>query len=150
MMLSADLVIRKVTTLRRLAPAERNLAFSGLAVLATVRIALCLLPFHRVMRLFRISGVRRPVHGGCTPQQVAWAVRLASRYLPGATCLPRALTTQFLLNRHGHPSRLCVGVSSAQKFEAHAWVECDGIVVVGGTEKLDRFASILTLNTWQS
>jgi Transglutaminase-like superfamily len=110
-----------------------------------VRKARTFRPFQRVMRLFSISGVRRPLYGGCTPRQVAWAVRLASRYVPGATCLPQALATHILLSRCGHQSCLHVGVASMQKFEAHAWVECDGNVVVGEREKLDRFESILTI-----
>jgi hypothetical protein len=144
---SAALIIDKIRALRRLAPADRKLAFAALALLAAVRIALWTLSFERVTRFVKISSVPRPVHRDSTPRQVAWAVRLASRYLPRATCLPQALTTQILLSWHGHASRLHIGVALAQKFEAHAWVECGGSVIIGEAERLHRFTQILTVNT---
>lgn len=145
-----DLIIRKVTTFRRLANVDRKLAFAALGLLAVVRTALWLLAFQRVAGFLQISDRWRPVHRDCTPRQIAWAVRLASRYVPDATCLPQALATHLLLSRHGHPSCLRIGVASGPKFEAHAWVECDGSIVIGEVGGLDRFASILTLNTLQS
>ena len=149
-MLGAKLIVRKATTFRRLTLADQKLAFAAFGILAEVQVALWLLPFQRVMRLFVNSDVRRTAGKGYTSQKVVWAVRLAIRYVPGATCLPQALTTYILLGRYGHPSCLHVGVASAPKFEAHAWVECDGKVVIGGWEKLDRFASILILDTRKS
>jgi hypothetical protein len=146
-MLNAGLIVRKASTFRRLSPADRKLAFAAIALLAAVRIAVWLLPYQRVMRLVKNSSMRRSVHGKCTPREVAWAVRLASRYVPGATCLPQALTTYILLGRYGNPSCLRIGVAAAPKFEAHAWVECEGNVVIGGWESLDQFTSILTLKT---
>src|SRR4051794_18572510 len=42
--------------------------------------------------------------------RLAWAVSVASRYVPGAAvCLPRALATQALLLRSGHPACLHIG-----------------------------------------
>jgi hypothetical protein len=146
-MLSAGLIVRKATTFRRLSPAGRKLAFAAIALLAAVRIALWLLPFQRVMRLVKSSGMRRSVDGECTSREVAWAVRLASRYVPDATCLPQAMTTYILLGRRGNPCCLRIGAVAAPQFEAHAWVECGGEVVLGGSAGLDRFVSIITLNT---
>ena len=112
-----------------------------------MKIALWTMSFQRVSRFAKTSSPPRRNHTGPTPQQVAWAVQLASRYVPRATCLPQALTTQILLSWHGHASHLHIGVAVAQKFESHAWVECDGSVVIGGAERLDRFTPILTVNT---
>jgi len=145
--LNASLIVRKATTFRGLAPADRKLALAALALLAAVRIALWLLPFRRLIRWLRKSSVRRSGQAGCAPRRVAWAVRLAGRYMPAATCLPQALTAYLLLNRQGHSSCLRIGVAYVPEFEAHAWVECDGEVVVGGSAGLDRFANILTLDT---
>jgi hypothetical protein len=47
----------------------------------------------------------------------------ASRYVPRATCLVRALTVQALLEAHGWPARLRIGVAGAPGWAAHAWVE---------------------------
>ena len=68
--------------------------------------------------------------------RVVWAVTVASRYAPGrTTCLTRALTVQGMLARLGYPSRLHVGVVRGPQgaVEAHAWVECAGRILIGGT-----------------
>jgi hypothetical protein len=63
-------------------------------------------------------------------------VRVTSRFVPVANCLPQAMTTQILLGRYGHPATLRIGVghNEAGNFQAHAWVESYGAVVIGGTE----------------
>ena len=69
-------------------------------------------------------------------EQVVWAVTVASRYVPGrTTCLSLALTVQGVLARRGHPSRLHIGVvrGAEGQVDAHAWVECGGRVLIGGT-----------------
>jgi Transglutaminase-like superfamily len=143
-MLSAKPIIRKAMTFRHLAPADRKLAFAAIVLLLAVRLGLWVLPCRRLMRWSSASGSRRPSEE-YTPRRLAWAVRLATRYVPAATCLPQAMTMHYLLTRYGHPSCLHVGVNSAPKFEAHAWVECDGKVVIGGWEEVNRFASILSI-----
>ena len=132
-----------------MAPAHRMLAFTALATLLAVRLSLWMLSFDRVMRFVTTSGFPRSIYRGCTPPEVAGAVQSASR-LAGATCLSQALTTQKLLSWCGHPSRLHIGVSLAEEFEAHAWVECCGRVVMGSADGLDRFIPILTMDTQRS
>lgn len=80
---------------------------------------------------------------------IAWAVTVSSRYIPRATCLVRGLATQVLLAHEGIHSDLCIGVAKddPSSFEAHAWVETDGTVVMGGPE-LDRYTR-LTSFSWQ-
>jgi len=47
-----------------------------------------------------------------------------------ATCLERSLVLWWLLARRGISSQLRIGVrKSGEKFEAHAWVERDGIAI---------------------
>ncbi len=57
------------------------------------------------------------------PREVAGAVMSASRYVPRATCLVRALTVQALLEAQGWPAWLRIGVAGAPGWAAHAWVE---------------------------
>jgi hypothetical protein len=61
-------------------------------------------------------------------------VEVAARRVPRATCLVRALAAQALLARHGHPSQLRLGVARGadRAFEAHAWLERDGQILIGG------------------
>ena len=62
-----------------------------------------------------------------------WAVGAMARRLPGTTCLTRALTTMWLLEASGGHGQLQIGVEPHANagFRAHAWVECDGNVVIG-------------------
>jgi hypothetical protein len=148
-MWSPSLIFRKARTFRRLPAAERKLILSSFTLLAALRVALALLPFRRVLFMFGGRDLRQPVYS-CTPRQVVRAVQLASRYMPGATCLTQAMTTQILLRRRGHSSCLHVGVAVRQKFEAHAWVEFEGEAAIGGGAKTDQFTTILVLRSRQS
>ena len=70
--------------------------------------------------------------------RIAWAVSAAARYVPGATCLVQALVARDLLRNAGYPARICLGVDNhaEDRFQAHAWVECEGRVLLGGTESV--------------
>lgn len=68
--------------------------------------------------------------------QLTWAVRAVSRYLPGATCLTQALAAQAILSESGFPSQVEIGVAKDgfHRLQAHAWVVCEGQVVLGEQE----------------
>lgn len=113
--------------------------------MATVRVALWVIPFpklKRAMETDRFPHLRLPEF---SEEQIAWAVRLSSRYIPGASCLTQALTAQILLNRAGLGSQLHIGVAKGDAFESHAWIECGGRVLVGGAGQSARYVRILTL-----
>src|SRR5690606_21028653 len=64
---------------------------------------------------------------------ICHAVRASGRRLWRSTCLVEALAAQMLLARHGVHSTLRIGVEmDGEEFGAHAWVEVNGQVVVGG------------------
>jgi hypothetical protein len=115
------------------------LLLAGPVVLA-VRIVLWILPSATILRIVRRSSdvhapertpARRP-----PAERVTWAVEAVSRRIPRATCLTQALSAQFLLRRFGYDSRLCLGVARTPRgeFRAHAWLERDGSVLIGGAE----------------
>jgi hypothetical protein len=65
------------------------------------------------------------------------AVRRASRFVPGATCLTQAIAARTLLARRGHSSTLHLGVAKEDgELKAHAWLEAGGRVVIGEFEDL--------------
>lgn len=70
------------------------------------------------------------------------AVRAAARPFGGASCLSDALVAYAMLNRRGHAPRICYGVrrGEVRSLEGHAWVECDGAVVIGDVPELARYA----------
>jgi hypothetical protein len=82
-------------------------------------------------------------------ERIAWAVAEASQYIPRATCLTLALATQVLLGWQGHAAHLCIGVARSDigQFQAHAWVECQGRVVIGGADAPSRFTPLPPLES---
>lgn len=92
------------------------------------------MPFTRIQRSIKPVS---PVKSNIPISKLSWSVNVASQYVPKATCLTRALTGHTLLSKHGYPSRIKIGVGKSVEgeFEAHAWLEYEGEVVVGESEK---------------
>lgn len=107
-------------------------------LLATaLRLALWVLPFATVRRMVRRWSRRPPVDRDprrLQPLAIARTVRRATRFVPGANCLTRALTVQVLLSRAGQFPRLRLGLMPRDggELRAHAWVENHGEIVIGG------------------
>lgn len=110
-------------------------------LVAAIRIALTLLPFSAVRRLVRRWGRRTPRLAGLGSRRadtVAGAVARTARFVPGASCLTRALATHVLLARAGRSPRLRIGVATGPGggLEAHAWVETADGVTIGAAAPL--------------
>ncbi len=132
--------MERLRKLWRLPGAERWLLVRAAVSLAGVRFALWLLRFRALLEPARV-GRRRGRH---SRERVAWAVGVASRYVPGATCLVQALAAQRLLAQEGYAAELRVGVSKGAGFRAHAWVESEGVVVIGWEES-EQFTPLLNV-----
>jgi hypothetical protein len=126
--------------------ADQRLIVKAAGVLAAIRLGLWVLSFRSVYRAVRAVSGRRRSPRGPDPSRIAWAVGVAGRILPENTCLVRALAAQVLLARRGHPSELRVGVASGsgRAFEAHAWLEWNGQVLIGGPVA-DRYVAFPAL-----
>lgn len=77
-----------------------------------------------------------------TIHQIVNGVQVVSHYSPGQVkCLARAIATTFLMDGAGYSNDLKIGVakSEAGAIEAHAWVEYQGMVVMGQVERLSEF-----------
>jgi len=131
--------MRKVVKFLRLTPADRRLVIQAAFVMAAIRLGLWLLPF-RTLRgiLARLTPAapvwREPSGASVDADRIAWAVTRVSRFVPAGTCLTQALAAQLLLRRRGLSACLRIGVArgAEAQFLAHAWVESQGRVVVGG------------------
>ena len=133
----------------RLPTSERWLLAKATLLLGAIRVGLWLLPFRTLRGLLdKASGFHGLRETDYQPTDVVvWAVEVAAKYMPGfSTCLTKALAAQVLLSRRGQPVLLRIGVvrSAEGKFEAHAWVESDGRVVIGGYE-LERYTPLAAL-----
>jgi hypothetical protein len=60
---------------------------------------------------------------------VVAAVDRAGRYVPGGTCLTKSLALAWILRGRGVEAMVRIGVKTAGRFEAHAWVEAKGVAV---------------------
>lgn len=91
------------------------------------------------------------VEGALPPtgtKRVPQAVRLAACIVPGASCLTQALAAQIMFARRNIPSTLVVGVEDSRSFAAHAWLELQGIPVLGGDrESLGGYGIIATYSS---
>lgn len=120
-------------------------------LMAAIRLGLWLLPFQTLRRWLSKRyplGQRRQSNSAAVIQKVVWAVEVVSWRMPGGVlCLARALTTQALLRRHGCDCELRIGVakSAAGALEAHAWVEHQGRVIIGGMPGFSRFHPLPSL-----
>lgn len=114
-----------------LSAGDKLLLAKAFVTLIGVRVALRAVPIERLRAwACRIGDGSRPV------ARIAWAGRTAARWLPGTTCLVSALAVQRLLSSSGHRGELHIGVARENaRFAAHAWVECDGEVLVGEHER---------------
>jgi Transglutaminase-like superfamily len=70
-------------------------------------------------------------------------VRAGAQYgLIRPSCLVESLTLWYLLRRQSLPATLRIGVRKpAGKFEAHAWVECEGIALNQPAEPHQHYAA---------
>jgi hypothetical protein len=133
--------MRQLRRFTQLTMAERRVLIRVLFVVAVARTALWVLPVEAARRV-----VARAATGaaGDSVEQLVWAVRIVSRYLPGATCLTQALAAQALLTHSGFPSQVEIGVAKDElrRFHAHAWVVCQGQVVLGERQG-ERYNSLM-------
>lgn len=121
---------------------ERRLLAAALAVQPAVVGSLRLVGFRRTCALLRRTSpepggapARTTVAAGQGPaaettETVQMVAAAARRGVPRATCLTRSLTLWWLLRWQGVASDLRIGTRQAGgEFEAHAWLERDGVVL---------------------
>lgn len=128
--------VRWLRRWRELPASDRRLLLEALRELTVVRLALQARPMSAL--------TREPAAGSRTadPVRIAWAVRAAARAVPGVACLAQALAVQRMLARRGRMSNVQVGVAKSDEgLEAHAWLVCDGQIVIGG-EQADAFVPL--------
>jgi hypothetical protein len=132
--------VSRIAKFFRLPSNERFLLVQSALVLVSVRGGLRLLPFKTLIgALARVAPEVAESNEADTAsvEKVVWAVEVAGSYLPGTyTCLARALASKVLFGRRGLPGQLRIGVDRDDdgRFQAHAWLESQGRIVIGGEE----------------
>lgn len=129
---------------------DRGLVIEAAVLLAVVRIGLSLIPFQTLRRLLDryADGRRRGAALGSSnepPARVVWAVTSVARGWPRATtCLIEALAADAMLRRRACACEIRFGVrppsGAAGPLDAHAWVEHNGVVVLGEVTNMADYA----------
>ena len=118
---------------------DRRLLVKAFGAVLLVRAALIVLPY-RTVRAFtgRMGDGRKPPQRPASKEErnrIIWAVNAASRrLLNDRPCLTKALAAHWMLDRTGHVAELCLGARKDVDgtFVAHAWLEQDGEIIIGG------------------
>ena len=128
--------VRFVKFLRRPAVDQRYL-LAAIALHCLVNCVRLLMPRGPVWRRL-VSGIRP---WGVAPAEsnvqtrVLWAIKTTTTLFPsGRNCLVEAVTAHWLFALAGCRSVVRIGVAPAKPVpQAHAWLECGGRTVLGGT-----------------
>jgi hypothetical protein len=121
---------------------ERAILLWSFVWVTLFRIGLWVLPFGATKKW--TVGNADPITKNSDKQtviEIIRAVRFASRYVPYASCLTQALAARKLLGEYGQTAELKIGVTKSDgDFEAHAWLEIDGRIVLGKQRMHSRYA----------
>jgi transglutaminase superfamily protein len=139
--------MKRINKFIQLTLAEKSLLFRCAGAVAFSTVGLRIFPWHRLQSvLLKIAGRQtRQLHSSRpTVEQIKWAVRASSHFIPKATCLPQALAAQYLLVRCGYAADFQIGIARNQggKLEAHAWVVGENQTVIGEVKELERFTPL--------
>ncbi len=121
----------------RLPAADRRLVARAGLTLVLVRAGLMMLRVRNLRWMLDRFRSRPAEASAARPAaaKIAWAVAAANRVARG-NCLPKALAAELMLRHYGYPAELKLGAGRdpVGGFIAHAWVECEGRVVIGDFE----------------
>jgi len=138
--------VRKIFSLTN---AERLLMFKCYAFLWIARLGLWTVPFRVLqsfLKLFTPKEQGKVATDKEQAEQIVRATKAASNYVLYATCLTQALVAKVLLARAGYDVQLRLGVmkDEQENFQAHAWVESEGRVLIGDNNQLSEYTSLPT------
>jgi hypothetical protein len=140
----SDSAVRQLRAFAQLTRRDQRLLLNAFVTLAICRARLLA---QNIEKLQAWATPTRTGNGAIGVERLAWAVNIASRKMPGATCLCRALALQRLLAKHGHGSELKIGVEKDNdQFRAHAWLVHGGHVLIGASQ-LGKYELLVA---WQS
>ena len=121
----------RLNTLLSMSAQDRHLLARAFVLNAWARLALEVMAIDRLRAWASCRG-----GGKADLARIVWASRAAARRTPFATCQSSALALQRLMAANGLESDLHIGVAhDAGALVAHAWIERDGVVLIGEDEQ---------------
>lgn len=125
----------------KLSSRNKLLAFESLFWVTIIRIMVWVFPFtfvqksakkmaNSISRKDQNPNTRIPIY------QIKFMITMAASFVPRATCLVQALAGYILFSKYSYTTQIKIGVLNEEGvFEAHAWLEHGGNVVLGESEK---------------
>jgi len=125
---------------------SQRLFWSAVILLPMVRLSLRFRGYNRTLASLqkRVERAGMPASGSLQDaQQTGRMVRAALHYSPaGFVCLEESLALWYLLRKQGISAQLRIGVRKSEgKFEAHAWVEHEGVALQQSDERHRHYAA---------
>lgn len=145
--------MRKILKFLLLPYQKKKLFSKSLLFVGLIRLCLWILPYRLLVKWLSVLGSSKDLNRSNDwnlIKEVSSSVRICAKYVPFASCLTQALATQTLLRLRKQNSILKLGVDKDEngKLIAHAWVEIDGKIIIGGLSDINRY-SVLTSNKEQ-
>jgi hypothetical protein len=102
-----------------------------------IQVALRLSNYKRTEKIFshflRLERVSKSNINSSTCYKISWAIEAVGKNLPGLSCLRNAMTAKVMFANRRCPVEIRIGITKkAGEIKGHAWVEKDGVVIVGG------------------
>ena len=134
----------------RLPFTKKRLIIEAAGLIIFTRFGLYLTSLQKLQVFFqRFTNVDNIQYLGNNPakSEIIWAVNTTGQKLfKDDTCLVMAIAGQAILNHHGIPAKLQLGclLGEDKSIFAHAWVESEGKIIIGGTEREISKYTLLT------
>lgn len=143
--------VNKLAKLIVLSQSQKYLLLKAAVLVGGIRVGLAVFSYSKVKHLLDRtgSGPHRPTKPPSYLDDVVWAVRaIARRTLGDKPCLIQALAAQWLLRRTGYATTLRIGVTkkSDHELRAHAWLEYDGDIIIGGCSSPLKYTSLRSMS----
>ena len=143
--------MRKLLNFLALPYQRKKLLIKTLFSVLLIRLGLWILPYRLLTKWLDSLGSSVNVsekNDWKLIKEVSHTVKSCAKYVPFASCLTQALATQTLLKVFGQGSTLKFGVDKDQneKLIAHAWIEIDGKIIIGGSPELNRYTVLNSKN----
>lgn len=124
---------------------DKRLIIKTFLIMFKIRIILWIFPFKYIQESMQEPPKNKAKNNNMEVEHVKWVVNTVSIYLPGSTCLARALTGYKLLSSMNYDSQVKIGVGKdcRGEFEAHAWLETGDKIIIGESEKEYAYLSDL-------
>jgi len=140
--------MKRLRQLLALPRSSRRLLLEAAFLLWVTKLALLSISFESLRR--KAARFFPPAAGGTpdwhTIRTVAWAVERAAAAV-GGTCLTKAFVGEWLLRRRGQTVEVRVGVARDANggLDAHAWLEVEGLTIIGAIDEMARFSTFPSL-----